>query len=90
MHIIGYKSVSLKSFQSEVQRKYAQYRETKTEIDVCLFIKAKSPQTVRNAFRDDIQIVSDEIMTKVVKCLGVDGFILWEGGVRYYFIKSRR
>jgi hypothetical protein len=57
------------------------------EIEIALKVGLKSSATVKNAFRKDSQIVSDEVMTHVMSIIGVDGFILWVNSKRHYYIK---
>lgn len=58
-----------------------------TEIEIALKVGLKSTATIRNAFRKDTQIVSDEVMTKVMHEIGLNGFIVWDNGKRCYFAK---
>tara|TARA_R110000868_G_scaffold329938_1_gene590864 strand:- start:343 stop:510 length:168 start_codon:yes stop_codon:yes gene_type:complete len=48
----------------------------------------KSTATIKNAFRKDNQIVSDEVMSGIMECIELRGFILWMCGDRYYYIKT--
>jgi len=89
MNIIGYKQVDYKQFQQEMQKKYAFYRESKSEIDLAVAINIKSTQTIRNAFRQDYQMVSDELLTSLNKVIGLNTCVVWENGVRNYFIPKK-
>ena len=89
MNIIGYKQVDYKQLQQEMQKRYADYREGKSEIDLAVAINIKSTQTVRNAFRQDYQMVSDELLTSLNKAIGLNTCVVWENGVRNYFIPKK-
>lgn len=90
MKITGYKEVGYNNMQALLQKKYSDYREDKSEIELALAIGVTSPQTVRNAFQEDLQMVSDTILTKVMTSIGFDGFILWKDGNRLYFVKNSK
>lgn len=89
MNITGYEKVSYKLLQGHLQKKYAEYRNGKEEMDLALAIKVNSPQTVRNAFNDKMQVVSDAVLTNVMSAIGFDGFTLWVNGRRLYYVKVK-
>lgn len=89
MKIAGFKPVTYNELQIGLQKKYADYREKKSEIELALAIGVTSPQTVRNAFQEDMQMVSDTLLTKVMVNIGFNGFILWKDGERFYYVKGR-
>lgn len=89
MNIDGYNKVTYKGLQSQLQKKYAEYRTDKGEMDLALAIKVQSPQTVRNAFNNNMQVVSDAILTNIMDTIGFDGFTAWVGGRRYYYVKNK-
>lgn len=89
MKITGFKPVSYNDLQRLLQTKYSEYRANNSEIDLAVAIGVGSAQTVRNAFRDDLQMVSDTILTKVMCGLGFNGFILWKDGERLYYVKGK-
>ena len=86
MNIAGYKSVTYLQLQERMSKAYADYREDKTELELAVAIKVKSPQTVRNAFRQDYQMVSDELLTLISKEMGLNTCVIWQDGERKYFI----
>lgn len=88
MKITGYKTVSYNELQGQLQSVYADYRENKSEIELAVAINVKSPQTVRNAFQEEMQMVSDDILTKVMGCIGFTGFVMWKDGQRLYYVKN--
>ena len=86
IQIQGYKEVTYSGLQKEMDVKFE--NTELTEIEVAIAVKVKSTATVKNAFRKDSQIVSDEVMTNIMKVIGVDGFILWVNAKRFYYIKQ--
>lgn len=89
MNIIGYKKVDYKQLQQVMQKNYADYREGKSEIDLAVTMKVKSTQTIRNAFRQDYQMVSDELLTSLNNAIGLNTCVVWVNGVRNYFIPKK-
>lgn len=89
MKITGYKTVSYSELQGALHKVYADYKQTKTEVELAMSINVKSLQTVRNAFQTNIQIVSDAVLTNVMTGLGFNGFVVWKDGERLYYIKSK-
>jgi hypothetical protein len=86
IQIQGYKEVSYSSFQKVMDLQFE--KSELTEIEIALAIKVKSTATIKNAFRKDTQIVSDEVMTNVMKAIELEGFILWVNAKRFYYIKQ--
>ena len=80
-----YKEINYSVFQKEMDLQFAKC-EIK-EIEMAIEIGLKSIATIKNCFRKDTQIVSDEVMTKVMNMIKLDGFILWSNGKRFYYIK---
>lgn len=62
----------------------------KTEVRLASDIGVKSILSVRNCFDDRCQIVSDSVLTKLMEVLKLDGFVLWIGGVRKYYIRNSK
>lgn len=60
----------------------------KTEIELALKLGLKSTATIKNAFRKDAQIVSDEVMSGIMELIDLRGFVLWFNKERYYYIKT--
>lgn len=86
IEINSYLNVSYNAFQKEMDS-YFEKSQLK-ELEIALSVGLKSIATVKNSFRKDSQIVSDEVMSKIMKLIGIDGFILWMCGIRYYYIKK--
>jgi len=89
MKITGYKTVSYNDLQKILQAKYADYRTKNSEIELAVAIGVNSAQTVRNAFQEDMQMVSDTLLTKIMTNIGFNGFVLWKDGNRYYYVKGK-
>lgn len=85
--ITGYKQVNYTDFQKALHLKYTD--SEKTPVEVAAGIKVKSPATIKNAFKTDMQIVSDEVLTAVMKSVGLSGFVIWVFGKKYYYIKNK-
>jgi hypothetical protein len=82
----GYKEVSYNAFQ-DIMHSY--FVESKLrEIEIAFKIGLKSAATVKNAFKKDSQIVSDEVMSHIMNIIGLDGFILWSNSKRKYFVSE--
>lgn len=84
--IENYKNVNYSAFQKAMDLHFAM-SELK-EIEIAIKVGLKSTATVKNAFRKDAQIVSDEVMCGIMELIGLEGFILWIHSKRYYYIKS--
>ena len=81
-----YKRVTYK----DLQKKLHAVKDNSDLSDIALTMKLgiKSTQTVRNAFRMDTQIASDQLLTNVMKAVGLKGKVEWIEGIRYYSIKN--
>lgn len=86
IEIQGYNKVNYQKFQTEMDARFANCELSELEIAVKLGLK--STATIKNAFRKDNQIVSDEVMSGIMECIELRGFILWMCGNRYYYIKT--
>lgn len=84
-NIQDYKQVTYSQFQDAMD--IAMSKSCFKEIEIALKVGLKSSATVRNAFRKDTQIVSDEVMTNIMSIIGLDGFILWFNAKRHYYVK---
>lgn len=80
-----YRQVSYSAFQKEMDL-YFDKCELK-DIEIALAVGVKTTATVKNAFRKDTQIVSDEVLTKIMETIKLDGFVLWKTGKRFYYIR---
>ena len=58
------------------------------ELTIATQVGVKSVGTIRNCYNLDVQIVSDEVLSKVFKVLNMNVFIAWIDGDRKYFIKK--
>jgi len=87
IQINGYLNVSYSTFQKEMDASFE--KSQLKELEIALSVGLKSIATVKNAFRKDNQIVSDEVMSKIMQLIGIDGFILWIQGTRFYYIKQQ-
>ena len=83
IQINNYKQVTYSAFQKALDIHFDKC-ELK-EIEIALKVGVKTTATVKNAFRKDIQIVSDEVLTKIMETIKLDGFVLWVNGKRYYY-----
>lgn len=81
-----YKRISYKKLQDVLHKEFSD--STLTETGLAVKLSVRSTQTVRNLFNIEGQMVSDELLSKLTKILGIDSKIEWVGGVRYYSIKN--
>lgn len=87
IEITDYKQTNYKDFQKELKSAFE--KSGKTAILVAANIKVKSQVTIKNAFNCDMQVVSDEVLTNVMKSVGFPGFVLWVLGKRHYYTKVK-
>ncbi len=86
--ITGYKLVEYSDFQKKLHFAYIDSKKSLVDLSVCVSVRSQA--TVNNCFNITAQIVSDNVLTKLMECLGMDGFVLWVGGNRKYYIKSTK
>jgi hypothetical protein len=67
IEIQGYTKVNYLKFQTEMDARFANCELSELEIAVKLGLK--STATIKNAFRKDNQIVSDEVMSGIMECI---------------------
>lgn len=79
-----YEKVSYKALQAKIYRNWVD--SGLSLIDLSKKVGVKSYQTVKNSFHTEIQMVSDEVLTKVMDEINLKGQIVWEGGKKSYFI----
>jgi len=89
MNISGYKQVTYLRLQQLMAAKYEKYKEGSSEILLAVSLNVKSSQTVRNAFQQDMQMVSDSILTSIIEAIGLNACVVWEKGQRNYFVKGK-
>lgn len=80
-----YTEVKYPAFQKAMDEKFTALNVK--EIEIAMKVGLKSVATVKNAFRKDVQVVSDEVMSRVMDIIGLDGFVVWRSGKRFYYIK---
>lgn len=89
MEIIkGYTKLNYSNFQRFLHRAFVD--SEKREIQIAAEINLNSPNTVRNAFHINQQVVSDKVLTNIMTSLGLDGFIVWDKGERQYFVANKK
>jgi hypothetical protein len=82
-----YKQVNFLDFQIALNSTYKACGKPK--IQIAADINVKSPATVSNALEGEKQTVSDEVLTAVMRSIGLGGFVLWVRGVRYYYVRAK-
>jgi hypothetical protein len=85
IQVNDYRQVNFSAFQKEMDFHFDNC-ELK-DIEIALAVGVKSTATVRNAFRKDAQVVSDEVLTNIMQTIKLDGFVLWNKGKRFYYIR---
>lgn len=88
MNLQDYKVVNYSQFQKELHKKFSDM-DCK-ELSIAANIGVDSVLTIRNCFNLNKQMVSDTVLTKVMDFLKLDGFVLWAGGVRKYYIRNSK
>lgn len=81
----NYKEVTYLAFQKQMEAHFDKC-ELK-DIEIAVTVGVKSIETVKNAFRKDYQIVSDKVLTKIMETIKLDGFVLWNKGKRFYYVR---
>lgn len=84
--ITGYKQYTYPEVQSTLHKAWVD--SEKTPVQIASEIDVKAALTVQNCFNPDKQIVSDEVLTNVMKSVGIKGSILWHEGERFYYISK--
>lgn len=84
--INGYKQFTYTEFLKTLRVQHE--RSGKKEMKIALDIDVKSPATILNAFNEEEQIVSDKVLTKIMKSIGLAGFIVWDNGKRFYLLPT--
>lgn len=84
IQVSNYKEVSYSEFQNALD--FAFHGCALTELEIAIKVGVKTTATIKNAFRKDAQIVSDEVLSKIMKTIKLNGFILWVNGQRYYYV----
>jgi hypothetical protein len=84
--ITGYKQVGYNDFLSALNKAFAD--SGKKTVQIAADINVETLETARNAFSPQ-QKVSDKVLTKVMKSVGLSGFVIWVFGTKYYYIKNK-
>lgn len=79
-----YERISYKALQAKIHRSWVD--SGLSLIELSKKVGVKSSQTVKNSFHTEIQMVSDEVLTKVLKEIGLPAKIEWKDGKKSYFI----
>lgn len=87
IEITGYTQVKYSEFQKTLNSSFSQSR--KTGVQIAAQTHVRSAGTIKNALNKEAQMVSDEVLTAVMKVIGVEGFVNWFCGKRYYYLKSK-
>lgn len=85
MEIKGYKEVTYNQLQSLITKNK---EGNKSDVEIAVALKVETTQTVRNAMQKDEQKVSDKILSLLLCIVGIDGFVLWNNGVRSYYVTN--
>jgi len=86
--IKGYKQITFPEFLEALNTAFSKCN--KSHLQVAADIGAKSVQTTRNALIADEfgdQIVSDNVLTKVMASLEMEGLIVYANGQKFYYAK---
>jgi len=75
---------------SDIQKLFDSYYGDSNlkDIETALKLNVKSTATVRNIFRKDKQVVSDEVFSLFMSIIKLDGFVLWVQGNRCYYVNK--
>lgn len=89
MNFPNYQEVTYKQLQTLISKSWADYLiKNGNEVKLASSLKVKTTQSVRNAFAPIKQVVSDDLLTGVIDCLGMDAFVVWNKRKRKYFVKA--
>lgn len=87
MIFTNYKEVNYNGFIIKLNRAYT--LKKKTYMQIAVEIGIKTHVTVMNAFKPAKQMVSDKVLTGIMKAVDMDGFTLHRDGERKYFISNK-
>ena len=87
IEITGYKQIGYAEFKTALNEAFKSCEKPK--IQIAANIKVNSPATISNALEGEPQKVSDEVLTKVMKSVGLSGFVVWAFGKKYYYVKNK-
>lgn len=86
--ITGYKQVEYPHLL-EVLEDY-QNQVGKSDIQIAADINVKTANTVKNAFCIEGQMVSDNVLTNIMKSVELDGFVMTYNGEKYYYVSNKK
>lgn len=90
MNFPDYQEVTYKQLQSQISESWADYLiKNGNEVKLANSLKVKTTQSVRNAFAPIKQVVSDDLLSGVMECLGMDAFVVWSKRKRRYYVKNK-
>lgn len=84
---VQYKEVTYEQFVAELERQYKAFRKDndKSEVEVAVAIET-GYMSVRNCLFPVTQIVSDKVLTSLMKYIEMEGKVEWYEGERSYHI----
>jgi hypothetical protein len=83
--IKGFNQVTFNKLQEIMMDRY---RETKKSyVELAYELEVKSVSTAQNALTGVEQMVSDQILTNMLRILNLNGMVVWQNGERNYYIK---
>jgi hypothetical protein len=84
----GYKNLTYNDFQRKLGEKLAGCQMT--DMELALKVGVKSTATIKNSQRLIKQIVSDNVLTSLAQVIGLDAFVIWHNGKRYYYVSNNQ
>lgn len=83
--IKGFQQVTFSKLQSILLEKYKE--SGKSYVGLAYELDVKSVSTAQNALTGAEQMVSDQILTNLIRILNLTGMVVWQNGQRNYYIK---
>ena len=83
----GYKPVSYPELKKELNK--ALETSGKKYPELAVAAELNSTQSISFVFDADEQKVSDKVLTSVLTAVNLGGFVMWIGGEKHYFIKTK-
>lgn len=92
MNFTEYEEISYKNLQKEkLSKAWADYLlRNGNEAKLANTLQMKTTQSVRNAFNQDKQVLSDELFNCFLDAMGLDAFVVWNKRKRKYFVKIQK
>lgn len=84
--ITGYDPIQYRHFIGKLRECIEQ--SEKHMIKIATEINIKSTLTITNSLNEQQQVVSDKVLTGIMKSVGMDGFVLWFKGEKYFYVKK--